>query len=704
MIKKLGDKIPELEQSEERYRSLISCAIDAIVTFDEFGMITSWNEAAENIFGYKLDEVLGKPLSLLVPDELREEQDTIVVSLNQKKQTGQIHTLRKSKTGDLIPVAISFSPMKDKHGKELGVSAIIRDMTERKQMEAERKQAELRIQQLNRTYAILSDVNEIIVRETNKQAMLEAVCRIAIEKGDFLMAWIGWLDTEAHKVKPVASAGKVDGYLEMLDIDLSQDPSHRGPTSETLHTGFHTICPDIANDPRFVPRRDHALRRGYRASASFPLKIEGKPVAAFNLYSHELGFFEDPEEVRLLDKLAMDISFALEVGRRETERRSAEEELLWRTAFFEAQVDSALDGMLVVDNQGNKILQNRRMNELWKIPPHIAEDKDDTSQVQFVAGRTKNPKQFSEKVAYLYSHPEEISRDVIELVDETVLDRTSFPVKDKNGKYYGRIWTFRDITKQRQLEEQFRQAQKMEAIGQLAGGIAHDFNNILAVIMIQTELLTTIETLPSKVHNGLEEIRAAAEGAANLTRQLLLFSRRQVMQPRELDLNQVVTSLAKMLQRIIGEDVRLQLRLHPTPLVTNADAGMLDQVLMNLAVNARDAMPGGGRLLIETTNKTIDEEFARLHPDAKPGDYACLSVTDSGSGIAPDVLLRIFEPFFTTKDAGKGTGLGLATVFGIVKQHHGWITVESEIGKGSTFRVSCRHPARSRGAQATTKT
>lgn len=177
------------------------------------------------------------------------------------------------------------------------------------------------------------------------------------------------------------------------------------------------------------------------------------------------------------------------------------------------------------------------------------------------------------------------------------------------------------------------------------------------------------------------------------------------MQPRELDLNEVVTSLAKMLQRIIREDVRLEMHLHPAPLITRADPGMLDQVLMNLAVNARDAMPDGGRLIIETATKTVDEDMARMYPDAAPGRYVWLSVSDTGSGIPPEVLPRIFEPFFTTKDPGKGTGLGLATVFGIVKQHHGWLKVYSEPGQGANFQVflPASDPSHERLAAAATQ-
>ena len=244
-----------------------------------------------------------------------------------------------------------------------------------------------------------------------------------------------------------------------------------------------------------------------------------------------------------------------------------------------------------------------------------------------------------------------------------------------------------DITLSRQLAEQLRQSQKMEAIGQLAGGVAHDFNNILTAVIMQVELLSIGDRLDEELKEGLKQIRDSAERAANLTRQLLLFSRRQVMQMRTLDLNEVVTGMAKMLQRIIGEDVHLQLHLHPAPLMTRADAGMLEQVLMNIAVNARDAMPHGGRLLIETLERNVADASDAQNPEASPGNFICLIVGDNGHGIHPDILTHIFEPFFTTKEPGKGTGLGLATVFGIVKQHQGWINVESQPGQGTRFLV-----------------
>jgi len=266
-------------------------------------------------------------------------------------------------------------------------------------------------------------------------------------------------------------------------------------------------------------------------------------------------------------------------------------------------------------------------------------------------------------------------------------ESTISPIVDDAGRTTGYVAVKRDVTREVQLEAQFLQAQKMEAIGQLAGGVAHDFNNMLAAILMQTELIATAEGLPEMVRDGLREISAYADRAASLTRQLLLFSCRQTMQPRNVDLNDIVSSLGKMLRRIIGEDVRLQLKLHRERLTTYADPGMLDQVLLNLVVNARDAMPGGGQLVIETGEALFTAEEAASIPGATAGSKVHLRVTDTGSGIAPENLPRIFEPFFTTKEPGKGTGLGLATVFGIVKQHGGSISVESEPGRGTTFHI-----------------
>ncbi|MBI2517229.1 MAG: PAS domain S-box protein [Opitutae bacterium] len=258
--------------------------------------------------------------------------------------------------------------------------------------------------------------------------------------------------------------------------------------------------------------------------------------------------------------------------------------------------------------------------------------------------------------------------------------------RDTTGAPTGVISVARDITERRKLESQLLHTQKMDAIGQLAGGVAHDFNNMLTAIQGQAALMGMSGDLSSTARESLDEITRAAQRAASLTRQLLLFSRREVMQSSRIDLNEAITQIAKMLQRLIGEDVSLTLHLHPRPLLVVADAGMIDQVLMNLAVNARDAMPKGGEITIETSTSSFDTVTVDMG-GAELGRYACVAVTDTGTGIPQHVLPHIFEPFFTTKEPGKGTGLGLATVFGIAKQHRGWVRVYSEPGHGTTFRV-----------------
>lgn len=245
----------------------------------------------------------------------------------------------------------------------------------------------------------------------------------------------------------------------------------------------------------------------------------------------------------------------------------------------------------------------------------------------------------------------------------------------------------RDVTESRHTAERLRQSQKLEAIGQLSGGIAHDFNNILTIIQGQADLVVSDPELGPRVRDAIQEIIEAANRAANLTRQLLTFSRRQPIQLENIDLNEAVGRTARMLHRIVGEDISLKVICAAGPLMIHADAGMMDQILLNLAVNARDAMPKGGELTIETTGRNLTSQDITSIPGSRPGAFVCLRVRDTGVGIPRENLPRIFDPFFTTKDVGKGTGLGLATVYGIVEQHSGWLRVDSEVDRGSLFEI-----------------
>lgn len=271
--------------------------------------------------------------------------------------------------------------------------------------------------------------------------------------------------------------------------------------------------------------------------------------------------------------------------------------------------------------------------------------------------------------------------------ERALLSVNAAPLFDAGGRIDGMVVTVEDITARVALEAQLRQSQKMESIGQLAAGVAHDINNILTIIQGHAGLLLNAATLDADSAKSLKQISAASERAAGFIRHLLMFSRKQVYRTKILDLNAVLHNLEYMLPRMLGEHIALEVRCGPDLPRIAADIAMVEQIVMNLVVNARDAMPKGGKLLIETSTVETDSLYVKLHPEAHAGRFTCLSVADTGCGMERSVLQRIFEPFFTTKEVGKGTGLGLATVYGIVKQHHGWIEVQSKIGSGTTFKV-----------------
>ena len=368
-----------------------------------------------------------------------------------------------------------------------------------------------------------------------------------------------------------------------------------------------------------------------------------------------------------------------------TERHAAEAALRSSETLFRSVWENSADGMVLTDENGVIVAVNGTFCKLVGLSQGELEGKPFTVIYAESQEREQMLAQYRERFSmdapaqkrersYKLHNGHEI---IFEIADSRV---------ELRGKPLLLLSLFRDVTSQRRLEEQLRQSQKMEAIGQLAGGVAHDFNNILTVIHGHASLLLA-SGLDKTAARSAQQIGQAAERAAGLTRQLLTFSRRQLIQPKRLDMNKIIGNMSDMVGRMLGEDVTLRLSYSPSPATVEADAGMMEQVLLNLAVNARDAMPRGGQLAVRIALVDVDQAHVQQHPEARTGRFVCISKTDTGSGIPPEYLPRIFEPFFTTKEVGKGTGLGLATVYGIVKQHQGWIEVESAIGKGSTFRI-----------------
>jgi signal transduction histidine kinase/response regulator RpfG family c-di-GMP phosphodiesterase len=362
-----------------------------------------------------------------------------------------------------------------------------------------------------------------------------------------------------------------------------------------------------------------------------------------------------------------------------------------KTRLLDSILDCMGEGIVVADDAGKFLVFNSRAEKILgmgprEIPPeqwtqtyglHLPDQKTPIPSGQLPLARILSGERFVELDMFVQNPA----------VAGTAVAVTATPLTNQTGGAVGGICVLRDVTQQRQLEAQLMQSQKMEAIGQLAGGVAHDFNNLLAVIMGYGELLLgDFEADDSKSNDVTEMLSAARRGVA-LTRQLLAFSRQQVVQPTVLDLNEIVGGIEKMLRRLIGEHIRLSTKLAPELGRFKADASQVEQILLNLTVNARDAMPEGGRLSIDTSHVLLDELAVVGRAGLAPGAYVVLTVTDTGTGMDAATQKRIFEPFFTTKEVGKGTGLGLSTVYGIVQQSGGHIQLTSELGSGSCFEV-----------------
>lgn len=383
-----------------------------------------------------------------------------------------------------------------------------------------------------------------------------------------------------------------------------------------------------------------------------------------------------------------ELKIAIEIGlhKGRMDRRVRENE-----RWLAATLGSIGDAVVATDSDGKVRLLNSLAEQLTGWSHSDAAGNDVRDIFQIVHERTREPVPNPALVALTRGEVVNTPSDTILVArdgSETPIDGSAAPILDVNGAITGAVLVFRDITERKRFEEHLRQAQRMEAVGRLAGGIAHDFNNIMTVITGYSQLLRGNADLTAADRSQyLEMIHDAGQRAAGLTQQILAFSRKQMLVPRVLSLNACVLDIGLMVRRLLGANITLVTEVAPDLGRVKADPTQIGQVILNLVVNARDAMPTGGRLVLATANAELDERIARDHPDVPPGRYARLSVSDTGVGMSADVMAHVFEPFFTTKGVGQGTGLGLATVFGVVKQSGGHVEVESTVGAGTTFRV-----------------
>ncbi len=440
---------------------------------------------------------------------------------------------------------------------------------------------------------------------------------------------------------------------------------------------------------------------GFDGSSALQIAREKVPDVPFIFVSGTLGEEAAIESLRngatdyvlkhRLSRLAPAARRALGEAEERRKRRRAEEALHNEQQFLKALLESLEAGIVACNSEGMLTFFNRATKEFHGLPEKPIPSYDWAKYYSLYHSDGKTPIEPEAIPLYRALQGEHVRNAEIMIVPRDGPARTVLasgqPIVDAHGRKLGAVVAMHDITERKQLEAQFRQAQKMDAVGQLAGGVAHDFNNLLNIVMGYCELALAQLGAEDPMRSRVEHILKAAERAASLTRQLLAFSRKQIVEPRILDLKFLLVEMNKMLGRLIGEDIEL-VTLHGQDLGrVKADPGQIEQVLMNLVVNARDAMPRGGKLTVETANVDLDEAYARRHAGARPGQYVMLAVRDTGVGMDAAIQARIFEPFFTTKELGKGTGLGLATVYGIVKQSGGYIWVDSEPGRGTTFQI-----------------
>ena len=661
------------------YDYLTRYANDAVLLLDQDGAILEANERATESFGYSKDELLKLNLRDLKSPEILAGMQQTWDTLHKQGHL-VFETTNRRKDGSIFATEVSARMIDVEGGRHC--QSIIRDITER-------KQAEQQIRRLNRLYAVLSDFGQAMVHAQTESDLFSEVCRIATETGGFRLAYIGMVDFGTQRIMPVARAGVGAAYLDAIKLSVADDePAGQGPSGRCIRERRAIICNDFSNEPSIAPSRDVAKRNGLNSLITLPLRRGGKEVGMFGLYASDTGFFND-EEAALAGEIANALSYALDTLEQDRQRRRAETEVRISRERLELVLDASDEGYWDWNLLTGEVLHSPRYDAMLGYQA----GELDTSYAAWrglvhpedQAALEASFKEILESREDMYSSEFRIRCKPGNYI--WIHGRGKIVQRDSDGKPLRMVGTNTDIDERKKLEEQFLQAQKLESVGRLAGGIAHDFNNLLTVINGYSTLL--LSRMPQRdVHRKqLEEIRAAGEQAASLTQQLLAFSRKQKIQPQHLKLNAAVADSQKMLHRLLGEDIELTTILRASPDDVMADPGQVHQVLMNLVVNARDAMPDGGRLVIETRN--VDSSTPDMVEDSgvAEGPFVLVQVTDSGTGMDRDTRQHIFEPFFTTKEIGKGTGLGLSTVYGIVRQSGGFIGVDSELGKGTTFKV-----------------
>jgi PAS domain S-box-containing protein len=643
-----------LASTQEQLYRLLDCARELLAILSPEGIVLHASAGSASALGLRPEELVGRALTEFVHADDAEEMRVRLQLVGNPNDLGKGRCRLRSKTGELRWFEVTISNCLGNPAVD-GLVASFLDVTALHRMESERQVISEVVHALNQT----SNLDELLdgIHQALKKVLYAENCFVALHDSN--------KDTFYFPF-----------FVDQFDIAPPPQKVGRSCTAFVFRTESAMLIPQSEFDRLAHEGEVELVGSPSPAWLGVPLKTPSATIGVLVVQHYQNEAAYDMRDLEFLDSVGGHIALAIE--RRRSEEALRKSESVFRLLFSHNPLPT-----WVMDDETLQFIQ-----------------VNDAAVRQYGFA----PEEFS-RMTMLDIRPEEkgASLEVRPPIDEAEGRHEGFcKHRKKDGKVFEvelishqfdhagrrvRLVVAQDISERHLLEQQLRQATKMEAVGRLAGGVAHDFNNLLMVIKGHTELL--MDTLPpaDSMSRKIMQIDRAADRAAALTKQLLAFSRMQVLQPRVMNLNGVVEDMGKLLPRLIGEDIELAIRTEADLGAIRADASQMEQIIMNLAVNARDAMPTGGRLIIETSNAELDRTYNSTHPIVRPGRYVLLAVSDTGTGMNAETQAHIFEPFFTTKEPGKGTGLGLATVYGVVKQSGGFIWVYSELGKGTSFKI-----------------
>ncbi|BDU73612.1 hybrid sensor histidine kinase/response regulator [Mesoterricola silvestris] len=632
------------------------------------GEVEEVNDTLLALTGYGREEIIGRSSAGFWAAP--EDRERYLERLRAQGHVKGLEARFRTRSGEILVGRVSGDLLNLAAG--LRILTVIEDITARKAYEDALGRA-------SRLYAALSLVNQSIIRVQTPQELFQCICRDLVAGGGFWGAWIAEPDARTGRFRALAFHGGREGWVEGLEVYATDDrPEGRGTMGRAFRTGVPVLAYDFSEDPGTAPWHDAGAGLGFKAAGSFPLRRgDGVVFGVLAIYAEEAGFF-GPQEITLLEEVCKDITYALEDLDKEERRKRAEAEQGRLRELLQSIIDSTPDLIYAKDPAGGFLLANRAMaGFIGREPGEIIG--------RTAAGLWTAPVTPA-LLAILQDEAEAFAGKVVtrEVAlpppmggDERILDTLQAPLRDAQGRIEGVLGYARDITPLRRQEEQQRalelrlqQSQKLESLGNLAGGVAHDLNNVLGAILG----LASLEAERDPGNRSMETIRKACVRGRGVVQGLLCFARRDLGEILPVNLNRQVEEIVELLSRTTLQRIRFVTDLAPDLRAVEGDPGALNHAIMNICVNSLDAMPQGGTITLRTANA--------------PGGEVVLDVEDTGEGMSEDVVERATEPFFTTKPAGKGTGLGLAMVYGTVEAHRGTLTLASRPGEGTQVRLS----------------